>query len=95
MFDYSQNRINQFDAIQQMCAKNMINLVDGLNIPITESIHETIRSVSPEERYIIQFATFNDQLASLQPIFTGEGLCYTFNSLNSREIFTDEYELKF
>lgn len=68
----------------------MNNLVDDLIIPRTESIHKTIADISPEYDSFILFPTFMGQLIHLRPIFTGEGLCYTFNSLNSWEIYKDE-----
>ncbi|XP_055303176.1 pickpocket protein 28-like [Sitodiplosis mosellana] len=70
----------------------MSNLVDGLIIPRTESIHTTIENLCPGYDSTIIFSTFRGQLMRLWPIFTGEGLCYTFNSLNSREIFTDDVD---
>lgn len=64
--------------------------MDGVTIPTTQSIYKTITEITPEMFSIIQFGTFVDELIWIQPIFTDVGLCYTFNSLSSREIFTDE-----
>lgn len=68
----------------------MNNLVDDLIIPQTESIHKTIADISPEYESFILFSTFMGQITHLRPIFTAEGLCYTFNSLNSWEMYRDE-----
>lgn len=46
--------------------------------------------MAPDKRSFIQFPTFLGQLYSLSPQYTGEGLCYTFNSLDSDEIYSDE-----
>lgn len=67
--------------------------LDDVVIARTESIYETIKSIGPDPYSFIQFVTFIGNLMHLQPIFTEEGLCYTFNALNSREIFTDEYAI--
>lgn len=83
--------LNRLDAVLHVCSKEIGNLADGIIIPRTESIHKTIKEMSPDS--VILFATFMGQLVSMRPIFTGEGLCFTFNSLNSWEIFSDEYEL--
>lgn len=39
------------------------------------------------------FVKMVKQKSWFQPIFTSEGLCHTFNSLNSRDIYKDEYEM--
>lgn len=84
--------LHRLDAVLHVCSKELGHLVDGTIIPRTESIYKTIEEMSPNMNSVIQFATFMGQFARTRKIFTGEGLCFTFNSLNSWEIFSDEYE---
>lgn len=83
-------RLNRLDAALHVCYKERTSLANGLNISRTESIYKTISEMSPELDTIILFSTFINQWKRLRPIFTGEGLCFTFNSLNSRDIYTNE-----
>lgn len=48
--------------------------------------------MSPAMNDVIKNANLGNKAINFNPIFSSEGLCYTFNSLNSREIFTDEYD---
>lgn len=66
--------------------------MDGVKIPRTETIYQTLQDLGVERSSVIVFATFSSQLALFSPIYTGEGLCFTFNSINSMEIYSDEYE---
>lgn len=68
--------------------------MDGVEIPRTETIYETLQDLGIDRTSVVVFATFVGQLAHFQPIFTGDGLCFTFNSINSMEIYSDEYEMK-
>lgn len=77
-----------------ICSKEFIDMAEDLVVRRTESIYETIRKISPKQSSIIVFSTWLGQLEHLQPIFTGEGLCYTFNSINSRDIYSDEWAEK-
>ncbi|XP_031635398.1 pickpocket protein 28-like [Contarinia nasturtii] len=86
----SPETVNRFDAVQHVCNKDLKNLIDGLVVPITESVYNTIEEIEPGRSSIIQFSTFIGQLTFFKKIFTGEGVCYTFNSLDSREIFTND-----
>lgn len=74
----------------QLCQKELSNV--DLIITKTESIYETITKLSPDKLSVIPFATFAGNIIHFEPIFTEEGLCFTFNSLNSRDIYTDEYD---
>lgn len=65
--------------------------LNGVEIPRTETIYQTILDLGIERSTVIVFATFSGQIALFQPIFTGEGLCYTFNAINSMDIYSDEY----
>lgn len=84
--------INRLDAFSQVCNKEIMSLVDRIKVSRNESIYKTIEEVGPDIGSTTIFSTFAQQIASFRPIFTGEGLCFTFNALNSRDIYSDEYE---
>lgn len=73
-----------------VCSKEVINWNKELNISRTKTIYESIKNIGPDQSSVVIFTTWLDQIRHFEPIFTGEGLCYTFNSLNSREIYSDE-----
>ena len=47
--------------------------------------------MGPDVDSVILFASFKKTVVRFEPIFTPDGLCFTFNALNSRDIYTDEY----
>lgn len=67
----------------------------NFTLPRSESVYETIQNIGPEPSSVILFATWISQYVRFMPIFTNEGLCFTFNSMNSEEIYTEEYEIFF
>lgn len=86
-------RLNHFDTILQICSKELSETVDNLIVSKTQSIYDVLKNISPDITSIIPFAKFVSNIAHLQPIFTDQGLCFTFNALNSHDIFKDEYEI--
>lgn len=74
----------------QLCLKEVINWREQMIIPRTESIYKTIEGIGPDQGSVVAFATWLGQIAHFKPILTGDGLCYTFNALNSRDIYSDE-----
>lgn len=61
---------------------------------INESIFDVIKDMAPSINGTFNKCSWNYKLNScseyFKPVFTGDGLCYTFNSLNSYEIYTEE-----
>lgn len=85
-------RINELDVIQQLCTNAPINLKKTITYSRSESIYKTMKRMNPPINNTIENALYAFLPRNFQPIFTERGICYTFNSLNSREILTDEYE---
>lgn len=83
--------MNQVDVIQQICTIDPTNL-QKTPILRSETIYKTMKRMAPTANNIIEKNIFAFFERDFKPIYTGNGICYTFNSLNSREIYSDEYE---
>lgn len=77
------------EAFSQVCS---IDNPEGSNTSHNFSIFETIERMCPNKSSVIHLAMWrhHTENAGFEIIFTNRGLCYTFNSINSEEIYTDE-----
>lgn len=62
-----------------------------------DSIYHTIRdfSISYNDTFIYSLwqTSYNYFQLTFHPIFTDDGICFSFNDLNSHEIYTDVYDI--
>lgn len=79
--------LNVFNLLCLKTSAAIPNFVVTKNV----SIYRLITELSPDLDSVIASASFVRDRARFRPLITEEGLCYTFNALNSREMFTDKY----
>lgn len=83
------------DALVQTCRKSSIPYPHEL-VPsyrqkqLNSSIYDSLMHLAPNLTQMMQEPVWDLPKAFFSPTFTREGYCYTYNSVNSREIYSDE-----
>lgn len=67
------------------------NDYDDIEPPENQTLYETIEKIAPDENATISHAMWfsNRRQIDFKPIFTDEGRCFSFNAINSKEIYKD------
>lgn len=85
-------RIKKMDIVAQLCPF-LFASCGGDDTTITDDItlYESIKQISPDQLAVvpISFWYSTGEWAKFEPIYTQEGLCFTANSINSHELYTN------
>lgn len=86
------NRFQQLLVLLQVCGTNVLNI--SLNEEFAScTIFQKIREIMPAFDSIVFRCFFRNQMTPctdmFQMVMTDEGLCYTFNMLDPRELYRD------
>lgn len=92
-------RRDRFDASSHICDLGLACDRNILGRNFTDSsIVDIIQDIAPTYDDTVYGFKWRNKVymhAKLQKIITDEGVCFTFNDLNSRDIYTDECVTKF
>lgn len=82
------------EALSHVC-KFSLNIQSKLERnPMDESIYQSLYEMAPALNETFAICRWQNKQIScadnFQPTFTGLGLCFTFNGLNPRDVYTDE-----
>lgn len=92
-------RINRLDALTQICDAESFAIFSIISTAFEathESVVQTLNDMSVKLNDSMQsckWRKMSDCPKLFKTILTEDGICFTFNSLNSQDIYTDEYVL--
>lgn len=82
------------EAIVHLCRSQVIKDFDIGTNNITSEFFDILKEVAPALVDTINFCKWRDHLSDCRDLFqriiTEEGVCYTFNAINSRDIYTNQ-----
>lgn len=86
--------LNRLEVLSQICPKILpkLSLDQKPNLQ-SELFYAIMKALSPKRDSIVPHILWNSRNVihtKFEPVFTNEGICFTFNSFNSREVYTDE-----
>ncbi|XP_055319537.1 pickpocket protein 28-like [Sitodiplosis mosellana] len=79
---------DQLCALEYMCLHDFVTIRRANGSPKTEKLFKAIKDIAPSG--VIRSADFSQTYARYWETFTEEGLCYSFNSLNSWDVYTND-----
>lgn len=86
----------RMETVLQLCNDDHPSHVLNLTtLHMNRTAIDIMREVAPPQKKTIPYCSWRDQTEMcdglFQRVITEEGVCYTFNALNSEEIYTDEH----
>lgn len=82
------------EALSHICEFDAVILNKLEPSSLNESIYQLLYEMAPTLNETLATCMWQNQEIScadhFQPTFTEKGLCFTFNALNSREIYTNQ-----
>lgn len=95
MFSFSRDGM---EALSHICQFNFPKTIRWGQNFTNSSIYDTLEDIAPSLNYSMFKCSWLNQNAPCStyftPVLSENGLCFSFNTLNSNEMFSDEYVIK-